>query len=83
MPPKKKPSEPRKSHLGLPKMLLTLDMFGAPLPAFNMQGEDTVRTHCGGCISLAIMYVTFLFATLKLQQLQNRIGASPHAPDWR
>ena len=57
---------------GLPKVLLTLDMFGAPLPTFNLKGEEKVRTHCGGCTSLIIIYVTFLFATLKLQHLLSK-----------
>ena len=57
-------------------MLLTLDMFGTPLPSFNIQGEDQVRTHCGGCVSLLIMYVTFLFATLKLQHLLSKHNPS-------
>ena len=58
--------------IGLPKMLLTLDMFGAQLPTFNLKGEEKVRTHCGGCTSLIIIYVTFLFATLKLQHLLSK-----------
>ena len=40
---------------GEKNMQRTLDMYGAPVPAFNVQGIDTVRTHCGGCLSLIIM----------------------------
>ena len=60
----------------MPNMLLTLDMFGSPLPSFNIKGEDTVRTHFGGCVSFIIMFVAFLFATLKLQHLLSRHNPS-------
>ena len=69
-------SEQRVAYLGLPRMLLTLDMFGSPLPAFNVRGEQSVRTHCGGCVSLLIMYLTFIFATLKLQHLMSKHNPS-------
>ena len=59
----------RKHFFGMPGMLKTLDLFGAQVPAFNVRGRNTVSTHCGGCMSLAIMYITFVFATLKLQHL--------------
>lgn len=53
-------------------MLLTLDMFKEPLPAFNIEGEGHIRTYCGGCVSLIIVYVLFLFAMLKLTHLMSR-----------
>ena len=31
-----------------------------------------MRTYCGGCVSLVIMYVTLLFALLKLQHLLSK-----------
>ena len=61
-----------KQFFGLPKMLLTLDMFSEPLPGFNMRGQKSVRTHAGGCLSLLIMYVMFYFAMIKLQHLYQR-----------
>ena len=56
----------------MPKMLHTLDMFSEPLPAFNIEGSRDIRTNCGGCVSLIIMYVLFLFAVLKLQHLLSK-----------
>ena len=50
-------------------MLLDLDSYAQPLPTFNIGGASEVRTHCGGCISLIILLVVFLFATLKMQHL--------------
>ena len=53
-------------------MLLSLDLFKEPMPAFNIAGNQHVRTHCGGCVSLVMMYVLFLFSTLKLQHLLSK-----------
>ena len=66
------PRSKQAFQFDLPKMLLTLDMFSAPLPVFNLKGRESVRTYCGGCVSLVIMYVTFLFALLKLQHLLSK-----------
>ena len=49
-----------------------LDMFGAQLPALNIAGEGRVTTLFGGCMSLLIFYVTFLFASLKLSVMLER-----------
>ena len=57
------------SKVALPRMLLTMDMFGEPLPTFNIKGESDVRTHCGGCISITIIYIVFYFAAVKMQHL--------------
>ena len=62
----------QKTHFALPGMLLTVDMFGAPVPTFKIQGEEKVRTHFGGLISLLIFYVTTWFALLKLQHLLSK-----------
>ena len=71
-----KAKEPSKSYIGLPRMLLTLDMFSEPLPAFNIDGSGSVRTYCGGCVSLLMMYVIFLFAVLKFQHLISKHNPS-------
>lgn len=47
-------------------------MFGVAVPTLNIAGEDRIRTHYGGCLSMLIFYVTFLFATLKLQIMFER-----------
>ena len=58
--------------LSLPKMLIEADMFPAQIPQFNIKGKDTIRTYCGGLISLIINYLFFLFAMIKFQQLVTR-----------
>ena len=57
------------SGVGLPKMLLTMDMFGEPLPSFNIKGQSDVRTHCGGCLSMLIIITAIAFALAKLEHL--------------
>ena len=56
----------------MPKMLLTIDMYKMPLPSFNIKGETHVSTHCGGCFTLMIIFVIFMFASLKLQHLLSK-----------
>ena len=51
------------------KLVKGLDIFGAPLPQFNLRGEGEVKTLIGGIVSFVIMIVTFLFAAVKMQQL--------------
>ena len=58
--------------LGLPKMLLDVDLFPAPIPQFNSKGENGVKTYFGGLISLIILYLFFLFAVVKFEQLITR-----------
>ena len=40
-------------------------MFGAALPTFNIGGKTKTSSHFGGCVSLLVMLLTFLFSTLK------------------
>ena len=48
------------------------DFFGQPLPQGNIDGQEKVRTHFGGLVSLVFAYITLLFAFLKLQHLLTR-----------
>ena len=48
------------------------DMFGAPLPAFNIRGETKVRTYAGCVATLCILWIGLIFALLRLQQLVAR-----------
>ena len=47
-------------------------MFGAALPTFNIGGKNEIGTHFGGCMSLLIIVLTFLYSTLKLQEMIER-----------
>ena len=60
----------------MPKFLKSVDMFGAPVPNFNMRGRAEVKTSCGACISMVIFILTLLFGMLKLQHLVVRKNPS-------
>ena len=64
------------SFLGVPNMLYTLDMYGEPLPFFNMGGQTKVRTAFGGIISLVIFSMLFMFGMLKFKQLMSKHNPS-------
>ena len=57
-------------------VLKSLDLFAAPLPQFNIRGEQEVKTYFGGLISLMIMIVTAIFAMIKLQHLLSHKNPS-------
>ena len=60
----------------MPPCLRTIDMFGQLYPGFNLQGQQKVRTSCGGFTSLVVLYTVFMFALLKLIHLITH-----HQPD--
>ena len=60
----------------IPKFLKNVDMFGAPVPNFNMRGRADVKTSCGACISIVILTLTLMFGILKLEHLAQRKNPS-------
>ena len=57
-------------------MLKDLDLFAIPLPGFNIKGKEAVSTYAGGMLSLAIMYISLMFAALKMVHLLSRHNPS-------
>ena len=49
-----------------------IDLFGAAIPQFNLQGKDEVRTATGGFFSLLVIITSLMFAILKLEHLLSR-----------
>ena len=64
-----KREEPYVTH-----SLKKLDLFGQPLPAFNLKGKSEVNTFCGSMVSLLLIYVVIMFGTLKLTHLLSHHG---------
>ena len=60
------------NNVDLSRTLLKVDMFSKPMPMFNIKGQRDVRTHCGACLSVAIIFTTIAFAYIKLQHLLER-----------
>lgn len=54
------------------KLLKSFDMFSSPLPAFNINGKDSVKTSIGGFMSLIFGYITLIFAINKFQDMAER-----------
>ena len=46
-----------------------LDIFGARIPSFRMDGKSKVKSHLGGCLTFVIFFTTLCFGALKLQTL--------------
>ena len=66
MPRNSKNKNEAKDRFG---MLKNLDLFPRSLPSFNLQGKHSIRTLWGSLITVLIVLVTILFASIKLQQL--------------
>ena len=47
-------------------------MFGRPVPQFNLKGRVKLHTRLGGCVSLILMSVVLIFATLKFFHLWTK-----------
>ena len=49
-----------------------LDMFGQEVPGFRIKGQRSVNSVLGGIVSSAVIFITLLFAGLKMVQLVNK-----------
>ena len=52
--------------------LLQLDLLSAPVPKFNIKGETSVKTYCGGLVSIIITIATTYFALHRFNILMNK-----------
>ena len=48
------------------------DLFGEPVPSFNVKGEDTVKTKVGAFVSMMIFVTVVYYGLLKSIQLEAR-----------
>ena len=53
----------------IPRFIKDLDMFGQPMPGFNINGRSVVKTSFGACVSTIILVLTGMFALLKFRHL--------------
>ena len=61
-----------RKRWGMEKILQRIDVFGRPLPAFNIKGRSEVNTRVGGLISLIIISTVLVYASIKLMFLIKR-----------
>ena len=49
-----------------------MDNFGQDLPTFNIRGSEKVTTILGGCFSLILFMVVFMYGALKFSHLMTK-----------
>ena len=53
-------------------LFLNIDIFGKPVPSFNLEGKDTIKTTIGACMTLIMLILTLAFGLLKMRHLFER-----------
>ena len=61
-----------ESRWSVMNYLQSLDMFGQPIPAFNIKGKDQVQTVVGGFLSAVVMTLTLGFAIIGMHDLISK-----------
>ena len=54
------------------ELLKRFDVFGQPLPLFNLRGSSEVHTMTGGVLTFVIVTIFFIYGTIKMIQLVSR-----------
>ena len=54
------------------KLIKRFDLFGKPIPTFNLNGKTKIQTFEGAVISIIIFTLTLTFSLMKFEQLINR-----------
>ena len=67
-------SRNKKQRKGVACSMTKFDMFGSPLPGFNLKGQKTMKTNLGALVSLFQITLVILFASVKFIELESRAG---------
>ena len=62
--------------MGMPIFIKRVDMFGAPMPVFNIEGSSMLNTNTGGVLTVLIFFITFFFSVVKFGHLVSRSNPS-------
>lgn len=54
------------------KTIDKIDFFSKPIPTFNMRGKKKIPSLAGGFLSISVVMVVLLYATVKLSHLLTR-----------
>ena len=60
----------------LPKLLEKIDIFGRPLPTFNLNSDTEVNTVTGGLVTFAIIIMVLCYGSLKFYHLISKHNAN-------
>ena len=56
----------------LPNVIKKIDMFGQPVPTFNLKGEKAISTIVGGICTFLIICVSLAYGSLKFVHLMEK-----------
>ena len=70
----------KTAALDVKSVLKRFDIFGKPLPGFNIKGNDQVNTIAGGISSILIFGIVLIYATTKLIHLHSK--ANPNVSSF-
>ena len=62
-------SQNESKRRGVASSMKGLDIFGIPIPSFNLKGRMSVQTGTGGVVSFIILLIMVLYASLKFIHL--------------
>ena len=46
-----------------------VDIFGEPIPDFNLAGRDVIKTTYGALISIVVLVITFMYGSMKYHHI--------------
>ena len=70
----------KTADITVASVLKRIDIFGKPLPGFNVKGSDVVNTIVGGFTTIIIAGIVLIYATTKLFHLHSK--ANPNVSSF-
>ena len=61
---------------GMAAFMKRIDLFGTPIPGFNIQGKTSVNTKTGAMVSFIVIFLTLAYSLLKMQHMIVRKNPS-------
>ena len=55
----------RKGRFDVFDILKKFDIFGKPIPSFNFNGKNVIKTTFGAIVSIVVYSTTYAFAAIK------------------
>ena len=68
-------SSSKKKYHFIDRMRM-FDMFGQPLPTFNVRGEEFLKTKFGAFVTMLLLTSIIMYGMLKFIQMESRANAN-------
>lgn len=65
----------KRKHRFIDRMRM-FDMFGQPLPTFNVRGEEFLKTKFGAFVTMLLITSIMIYGMLKFIQMESRANAN-------